>query len=223
MDIREISYGEFREISDLNPRFRPGSRKVKIVLDVHDSEARPVPADLSGIFRKLKNLLPSLEKHQCGEHLFDEAKSDHKRLPEEPLERLADIAHIMEHVIIDLQSKITGMNTCSGITCGHKSPSNRFDLFVECEEKRVGVFSALFAANLLDRLLSERSVSKRYCALVDLARYVYRKDRLQQVASIDVLVSQISLEFGWRRDFVVPLLRILRDFGLMNLAGSLAG
>jgi hypothetical protein len=223
LDIREISYGEFREISDLNPRFRSGSRKVRIVLDVHSPQLEPDGVDLSGVFGRLRHLLPSLEKHQCGERLFSDLKSGRKAPPGQPLDQLTDIAHIMEHVVIDLQSKITGVSLCSGITCGYKNPENRFDLFVECEDRRVGVFSALFAADLLDRLLSRKNVSKRYYALVDLAGYLYGKSGSGQAVSTEALASRISSEFGWRRSFVLALLGMLGEFGLVDLGDSLAG
>jgi hypothetical protein len=220
LDIREISYGEFREISDLNPRFRSGSQKVRIVLDVHSPQTEGV--DLPTVFGRLRCLLPSLERHQCGEHLFSDLKSGRKAPSGERLERLTDIAHIMEHVIIDLQSKITGVSLCSGITCGYKQPDNRFDLFVECEDKKVGVFSALFAADLLDRLLSRKGISKRYYALVDLAGYFYGKSSREQVVPVEALACKIGSEFGWRRSFVLPLLGMLGEFGLVNLGDSLA-
>jgi len=223
LDIQEISYGEFREISDLNPRFRPGSKKVRIVLDVHTPDTDPDGLDLPSVFVRLRHLLPSLERHQCGERLFDHLKSGKRSFQGEQLEQSTDIAHIMEHVIIDLQSKITGVNLCSGITCGYKDPDNRFDLFVECEDKNVGVFSALFAADLLDRLLSKRCVSRRYYALMDLAGYLYGKSGWGQAVSAEALASKISSEFGWRRSFVLPLLGMLRQFGLVDLGDSLAG
>jgi hypothetical protein len=222
LDIREISYGEFREISDLNPRFRSGSKKVRIVLDVHSPQLEPDGIDLPTVFGGLRHLLPSLERHQCGEHLFSDLKSGRKAPSGERLDQLTDIAHIMEHVIIDLQSKITGVSICSGITCGYKEPENRFDLFVECGDKKVGVFSALFAADLLDRLLSRKGISKRYYALVDLAGYLYAKAGWDQVVSAEVLASKVGLEFGWRRSFVLPLLGMLGEFGFVNLGDSLA-
>ncbi len=217
LDIKEISYGEFREISDLNPRFRAGSRKVKVVLEVHAPEVDAGQADLSSVFAGLNHLLPSLERHQCGENLFDDLKSGKKGSFGEQLERITDIAHIMEHVIIDLQSKITGMNTCSGITCGYKEPNNRFDLFVECKDKRVGVLSAFFAADLLKRLLSGRGVSRRYFALIDLAKYIYGRDPQRPAAGVENLIPQISSEFGWRRAFVLPLLKTLDNCGFVTL------
>jgi len=222
LEIKDISYGEFPEIFTLNPRFKPGGRKVKVVLDVRVSETEEGNTDLSSILMKLIKLLPSLERHQCGEHLFEDLKSDKKGPHSEHSKRITDIAHMMEHIIIDLQSKITGTDSCSGITCGYKKPYFRFDIFVECKDKKVGMFSAFFATDLLKRLLANKSLSRRYHALIDLAKYLYGNKLHQRHTKLDAMASQISSEFGWRKSFVLPLLRRLKDFGFLDLRHSLA-
>ena len=222
LEIKEISYGEFPEILGLNPRFKPGGKKVKVVLDVQFPKTEKDNTDISSILMKLIQLLPSLERHQCGEHLFEHLKSGKTGSVAQHLDKITDIAHMMEHVIIDLQSKITRMDSCSGITCGYKNPDSRFDLFVECKDKKVGTFSAFFAADLLKRLLAKRNLSRRYCALIDLAQYLYGNKSLQRHIRLDPMASQISSELGWKKSFVLSLLRKLKDFGFLNLEHSLA-
>jgi hypothetical protein len=222
LEIKELSYGEFPEISGLNPRFKPGSKKVKVVLDVHASGSGKGDEVLPFIFMKLTKLLPSLERHQCGEHLFEDLRCGKRTLHLKYPDKMTNLAHMMEHVIIDLQSKITGMNSCSGITCGYKDPYFRFDLFVECRDKKVGMFSAFFAAEVLKRLLTKRSLSRRYYALIDLAKYLYGNYALRRQIQLDPLTSQISSEFGWRRSFVLPLLKKLKHFGFLEQKESWA-
>jgi len=222
LEIKEISYGEFPEILGLNPRFKPGGKKVKVVLDVRVPETEKGNTDLSSVLMKLTKLLPSLERHQCGEHLFEDLKSGKRYPSSEHLDKITDIAHIMEHIIIDLQSKITGMDSCSGITCGYKKPYYRFDLFVECEDKKVGMFSVFFAEDLLKRLLTNKSLSRRYRALIDLAKHLYGNNSLQRQTKLNPMASQISSELGWKKSFVLSLLRELKGFGFLNLNHSLA-
>ncbi len=222
LEIKEISYGGFPEISGLNPRFKPGSKKLKVVLDIRVPEIEQDPTDLSLIVMKLIKLLPSLERHQCGEHLFEDLKSGKKGSYTEHSDKITNIAHMMEHVIIDLQSNITGMNSCSGITCGYKDPYFRFDLFVECKDKKVGMFSAFFAADVLKRLIANKNLSRRYYALIDLTKYLYGNNSLQRQTELDPLASQIGSEFGWKRSFVLSLLKKLKDFGFLNLKQALA-
>jgi hypothetical protein len=222
LQIKEISYGEFPEIFGLNPRFKPKGRKVKVVLDIHISEDQKGKADLFSIYARLKKLLPSLEKHQCGEHLFEDLKTGKRSLHLNRTDKITDIAHMMEHVIIDLQSNITGMNSCSGITCGYKNPSYRFDIFVECADKKVGIFSVHFAADLLKKLMVNKTVSGRHRALIDLAKYLYGNRALQRFAQIESVTSRIGSEFGWKESFVLSLLRKLEDFGFGDIQRSLA-
>ncbi|MGB2768872.1 MAG: hypothetical protein WBC88_04015 [Candidatus Zixiibacteriota bacterium] len=216
LQIREISYGEFPEICGLNPRFRPKSKKVKVVIDVHVPQLQKGNPDLSSTFGRLKRLLPSLEKHQCGEHFMEDLRSGSKVSHSQRSDEITDIAHMMEHIIIDLQANITGMDSCSGITCGYKNPSSRFDLFVECRDKKVGAFSALLATDLLEALLTKKTLSGRFRALIDLAKYLYANKSLVRLAQLEPAVSRISSEFGWKRRFVLSLLGKLRDFGFID-------
>lgn len=215
LQIREICYGEFPEICGLNPRFKPKSKKVKVVIDIHVPESQKSSRDLPLAFGRLMKLLPSLERHQCGEHLLEDLKSGTRDFRSQHPDEITDIAHMMEHVIIDLQANITGMDSCSGITCGYKNPSSRFDLFVECRDKKVGVFSALLATDLLKALLAKKILSGRFRALIDLAKYLYANKSLLQLAQLEPVVSRISTEFGWKRRFVLSLLGKLREFGLV--------
>jgi hypothetical protein len=217
LEIRELSYGEFPEICGLNPRFRPGSEKVKIVLDIQVPEVGKDETDFPSVFGRLARLLPSLERHQCGEHLFEDLKSSSKAPVAKRADKVTNIAHMMEHVIIDLQSNITGMDSCSGITCGYRDPSFRFDLFVECKDQKVGTFSAFFAADLLRRLVTGRGLSRRHHALIDLAKYLYRNESHQRPIELDKAAYQLSSEFGWKRSFAVPLLKKLKQFGFLDL------
>jgi hypothetical protein len=220
LQIREISYGEFPEICDLNPRFKPKSKKVKVVVDAHVPRIQKGNLDLSSTYGRLMRVLPSLERHQCGEHFLEDLRSGNRKAHSQRPDEITDLAHMMEHVIIDLQANITGMDSCSGITCGYKSPSFRFDLFVECRDKKVGVFSALLAADLLEALLTKESLSGRFRAIIDLARYLYVNKSLLRLAQLEPVVSRISSEFGWKRRFVLSLLTKLRDLGLMGLKHS---
>ncbi|HEX7400971.1 MAG TPA: hypothetical protein VF369_02220 [candidate division Zixibacteria bacterium] len=223
MEIKEISYGEFPEISDLNPRFKPESKKVKATLDIqlpHD----PARADLSSIIHQLMKLLPTLEKHQCGESLFDNLKSGKK----EPLpdvhssvcschsDKITDLAHLMEHMIIDLQSNITGMDSCSGITCGYKTPPYRFDMFVECKDQTIGLFSVLFATDVFSRLLERGNITRRYHYLIDLAKYLYRNPSKRNPASLATVTDHIAKELVLRKNYVGALMQRLKDLGFFD-------
>jgi hypothetical protein len=222
VEIRDISYGEFPEVFGLNKRFKPGGKKLKVVLDVF------VPQNDKGIgfpsvYRKLLKLLPTLEKHKCGENLF-EGLRDHKENPQGKPEQMTHIAHLIEHVIIDLQSNITKMDSCSGITCGYKNPEHRFDLFIECRDEDVGRFSAFFAVDLLKKLLLGKTLAKKHFRLIELVKYLYQnksfpafggifKSQKRKLISLD---SKVASDLGWTKRSVVSLMKELTDFGFFD-------
>jgi hypothetical protein len=214
VEIKEISYGEFPEICGLNKRFKPGGRKLKVVLDIFVPKNKK-KINFSLIYLKLLKLLPTLERHKCGENLFKNLK-DHREIPSQGVEQITHIAHLMEHVIIDLQSNITQMDSCSGITCGYKNPVHRFDLFVECKNEKVGRFSTFFAVDLVKRLLVGKNPSKRDFRLVKLVKYLYQKTSLLGLNQLVSLQAKIASDLGWTKRSVVSLLRELDNFGLLD-------
>lgn len=219
MEIRDISYGEFPEVFGLNKRFKPGGKKLKVVLDVF------VPQNDKGIgfpwvYRKLLKLLPTLEKHKCGENLF-EGLRDHKENPQGKAEQMTHIAHLIEHVIIDLQSNITKMDSCSGITCGYKNPEHRFDLFIECRDEEVGRFSTFFAVDLLKKLLLGKNPAKRHFRLIELVKYLYQNKSLTQKSKLIRLESKIASDLGWTKRSVVSLMKELTNFGFFDTKRAL--
>jgi hypothetical protein len=212
VEIKEVCYGEFPEISGLNKRFKPKGKKLKVVLDVFVPKSEN-EINFSLVYRKLLKLLPSLEKHKCGEDLFKDLKNN-KVIPSEKVEEITHIAHLVEHVIIDLQSNITQMDSCSGITCGYKNPEYRFDLFIECRDEKVGKFSALFGVDLMKRILSGKSISKTDFRMIKLVEYLYRKLSLLGFNQLISLQSKIASDLGWTKRSVFSLLKELENFGL---------
>lgn len=214
MEIKEISYGKFPEIFGLNKRFKPGGKKLKVVLDVFVPKSKK-RIDFSLVYRKLLKLLPTLAKHKCGENLFKDLKN-HKEIPSEKVEGITHIAHLIEHVIIDLQSNITKMDSCSGITCGYKNPEHRFDLFIECRDEEVGRFSAFFSVDLMKRLLLGKNLAKRDFRMIELVKYLRKNITLSQKSKLISLESKIASDLAWTKRSVVSLLKELESFGLLD-------
>jgi hypothetical protein len=215
VDVKEVSYGEFPEIFGLNKRFKPGGKKLKVVLDVFVPKTKK-KINFSLVYRKLLKLLPTLERHKCGEDLFKNLEN-HKVIPSQKVEQLTHIAHLIEHVIIDLQSNITKMDSCSGITCGYKTPEHRFDLFIECRDEKVGRFSTFFAVHLMKRLLLGKSPSERDFRMLKLVKYIWQKISLVGFNQLIFLRSKIAFDLGWTRRSVVSLLKGLQHFGFFGV------
>jgi hypothetical protein len=218
VEIKEISYGEFPEVFGLNKRFKPGGKKLKVVLDVFLPKKKD-KLDFSLVYRKLLRLLPTLEKHKCGEDLFRNLQS-HTETFSEKTEETTHIAHLIEHMIIDLQSNITKMDSCSGITCGYKNPENRFDLFIECRDEEVGKFSTFFAVDVMEKLLSGKNLAKKNFRMIELVKYLRGNISLSQKSELINLASQIASDLGWTKRTVVSLLKELKNFGLGDSKGT---
>jgi hypothetical protein len=53
-----------------------------------------------------------------------------------PEETGTDLCHLLEHIALELIAAISATLRCSGVTCGHRSPPHRYDLFLGCEDSR---------------------------------------------------------------------------------------
>jgi len=207
MRIVHISFGRFPEISYLNPRFKPKSLKLKLVLDVFlPKEKKRI--NFPQIYSKLKKILPTLDKHKCCVGLLygSFGFQDESEVSIRQVGGVTDIAHLIEHMIIDLESSITRMPTCSGITCGYKRPEVRFDLFIECKDKNVARFASYFSVFLMNNLLLKKRLTKRYFDSVSLAKYLY-KDR-----SLILYPEKIASDLGWKVSYTRKRIKELLSF-----------
>jgi len=171
MLIRSIQYARVPQIRMLNHNFRPERKHLVVTLDVEGYH----PPETNGfltIYHALAALFPTLARHTCCEEWENTPLYLHEQrgVAIKWVDEVADVAHLVEHVIVDLQCAVSGMRLCSGITCGHRSPENRFDLFVECIDPRVGGFAANYAAYLVGAMFAKPRLSLRYRDVVQAAR-----------------------------------------------------
>ncbi len=177
MKIVALSYGKFSEVNKLHRNFQPGVKRLRVTLDLEDSNLGQ-RNNFSKLFNELLKLMPTLAKHKCCENWKGTQTGNSiapkltSGIPIKKIGDMADYAHLIEHVIIDLQCNIGNMSICSGITCGYQFPKYRFDLFVECNHKKIGVFAANLAVYLVDYLLLHQELPENAIYLIDLARYL---------------------------------------------------
>jgi len=173
MKIQSVLYGQFPEVFQLYSKFQPGFSHLKVVIDIEPAGGFERARFLT-VFRQLSEFFPSISRHSCCEewqsvplYIEEERGISIKRVGE-----CADVAHLIEHVIVDLQVSLGGMTRCSGLTCGWKNPENRFDLFVECMDARVGLFASQFAVHAVSRMMTRKSFSSRNKYVLELAEYL---------------------------------------------------
>lgn len=201
MEILESKYGYFPGVLHLNSQFIPGRKMLKLTIITKYPRERYKRA-YPTIIEQLVKLFPTLIEHQC----CGVVGNIHQRAGD-----CIDIIHIIEHIIIDLQCHILNLGVCSGITCNYWDPDNKYDVFVECPEERIGIFSALLAINIIKTLLKEGRLDPKYRRMIELAKYLYKRP---------LSVEKISTDFGWPSSTVNSLIEELKRFQFFKASPS---
>jgi len=178
MEISSVGYGSYPEILLLNSNFKPRDRFLKIVLEVHKKDVKFL-GDFGETYRSLTRLFPSIKRHQCcHDSLYADKVRTRGGVPIKEADVCANIAHLTEHIIIDLIANISGLSSVSGVTCGYLKPISRHDIFVECPRKKLGVFAANLALEVMENLNNGTVQKNRLKKLTKLAKIIendYRK------------------------------------------------
>ncbi len=175
--IRAASYGRFPEADELNPEFSPRSRRLEMTLEVSGGEAL-ARCDPARILKQLQELLPGLERHRCcgasriGRSLFRKERGGEPG--SDAVEVSADLAHLLEHVLIDLQDLIGGATRAAGVTCGHWDPPFLYDLFVESPDPICAWVSCRLGVSILNDHLACRPSTDLYRQGIRVAASLYR-------------------------------------------------
>jgi hypothetical protein len=205
MKIIEIAYGKFSSISHLHRNFQNGIKRLRITLDVNNHFQGN--GSFAFVFNQLLTVLPTLAQHKCCENWMGPAPAPklNSGISIKKVGDSTDFAHLIEHVIIDLMCNLGKMQTCSGITCGYEEPRNRFDLFVECSDKKFGIFSANLAVYLVDRLLTEKKLPEYTPETLALARLLQAQKRKK------ITPEKLSSKQNWDSRLVTKLWDRLED------------
>ena len=165
IQIREVRLGFFPEVSGLHAGFVPGVTRVRLTLDLgsHFRGRRP-PLQSEGR-EALLELCPRLPDHECGagdelRHLVadDGADGGASSAAGDGDERDGlSVAHLIEHVAIEMIVGVSGIPRCSGVTCAHKDRLDRFDIFLESVDPLAGRAVAVLAAAVVRDLCLGRT------------------------------------------------------------------
>jgi hypothetical protein len=201
-----MHYGVYSEIESLYSRFRRGSRKIKVVVDVSERIDTSRESFLT-LYRDCTRVFPSISRHSCCEgweaaplYTRSEEGMSVKRIGE-----LADYPHLLEHLMVDVQCSVGKMPSCSGITCGWKKPESRFDLFVECDDPRIGIFAACLGANLMNNFVAGNPSEDDFHLLLEVAEMIKTfpetKDEIAKLAqALNESVENINSALGQLQD-----------------------
>jgi hypothetical protein len=166
--IRDLQVGPFPAAARLHPGFLPGLSRVRLTLDLGADLRRRTGPLTAAEREQLLALCPRLLDHDCGGgseiHLM--LSIDHEPVDREAgdaaggepgEEGRADrpggdglaLAHLIEHVAIDLIVATSGARRCSGVTCAYSGRLDRFDIFLECADPLLGRAAAILATAIV--------------------------------------------------------------------------
>ncbi|HXI02601.1 MAG TPA: hypothetical protein VNI57_05435 [Candidatus Saccharimonadales bacterium] len=128
-----------------------------------------------------------------------------------------DAAHLLEHLIIDIQHYVGRMRICSGVTCAYHDPPDRYDIFVECPEEKVGLLSASIAVGVLVDLMAGQGVNPHYRRIMETAR------RARDLAGTDMRSLSEEYEAGRGAERISEAIDYLRLQGFLTEIPAGAG
>jgi hypothetical protein len=176
----DIAHGPFPEAESLHDGFMPGGAKLKVTLDLLDLPpfAEGIPPSTVPL---LAETFPSLLGHRCcggndlHTTLFRRRPRPGCALSSHDTE--ADLCHLLEHVALELVVAVGPVTRCSGITCAYRSPPHRFDIFLECDDPRIGMAALRCAAHILHAVLVTGEPPVGALRYAEAAKYFLRRSR----------------------------------------------
>ncbi len=196
MKINHTVYGNFPEVLDLNSNFKPDIKKIKFTLDTTISD--PVDCDLkTADLSILVDYFPSLKEHTCGHTLTGDLSCPDNHLQSNTiltLHKNVDIAHYLEHMIIDLLFRFGNADQVSGVTTQAIHSTGNFDVYIECENPQVGVFVLNLALAIMHQAIYCKKIDPRYLLAIDIAEWVIKQGN--PLLTIEQLLSQFNGDSG---------------------------
>jgi hypothetical protein len=207
IQLHSLAFGAFAEAEPLNPRFVPGRTKLRMTVDTDPT------ADVTD--RRLLDLLlktfPGIARHQCqaGEGLAN-ASADGRGIVMLRHDPSANQAHLLEHVLLEMLSFIGHEQRLSGVTCAYDRPPQRNDIFVECDEPRVGAFLSLLALSTLNAALGGAVIAPLYADVTRVAGDVLETGRGRWTP------SETAHRLRLAKERSAEALRVLEALGLLE-------
>jgi hypothetical protein len=231
LEVLEAAVDRFAEADRLHPLFVPGLPRVRVTLAIGPDlrrRARTLPIRQ---VNRLLDLCPGLSRHSCGAgnplrallRRSDPhpAGPDRDGLPAQPAAAApaaagvqADdgvtIAHLIEHVAIDMTVLAAGGGRCSGVTCAWRDRLDRFDLFLESSDPALARAAVLLAAGLVRDLCMGRTVLDDYRRGRDLLAALTARGRR------DTAPEDVCDALGWGMEETITTLRTLVRCGYLE-------
>ncbi|MFQ5717923.1 MAG: hypothetical protein ACE5IK_00100 [Acidobacteriota bacterium] len=163
------------EALSLNASFHEDVPLLKLQLTIDWEPTVPSHA-IHGLEEQLAHVSPSLTRHQCRgqEEYRVRSAGTHTESRAATVEPALALAHLVEHVMIDVVAFITGARTVSGATGAPSDSTRPLDVFVECPDAAVGQLATHLALHWAVSLIDGESIDGTGRSALRLARRLYR-------------------------------------------------
>ncbi len=226
--IVQLQHGQFPEASRFNERFIPGVIRIRVTLEIGAGLRARTPLLAAAEREALLRLCPRLPEHRCagGLGIFDAlagtGAADGEAIASAAIPDAAAgpvkgdggdglaLAHLIEHVAIDLILTASRGRRCSGATCAHADRFDRFDLFLECAEPMLGRCAAVLAAAAVRDLCAGRDRLDLHGRCRDLLARLTGEPRSSLVA------EDVASACGWSETVAVETLQALTRLGYLE-------
>lgn len=208
IQLQSLAFGAFAEAEPLNPRFAPGHPKLRLTVD---AESAPRVPDRR-LLRLLVEAFPGLERHRCQVSAgLAGAAPDAGGIVILSDDPSANQAHFLEHLLLEMLSLVDHRPRLSGVTCAYNLPPERSDIFVECDEPRLGGFLSLLALEALNVALAKAPIAPLYGDATRVAGEV-----LAEGGKRLWMVREMSRRTGLAEERSAEALRVLQNLGLVE-------
>jgi hypothetical protein len=233
LEILDATVGRFAEADRLHPLFVPGLARVRVTLGIGPGLRRRAKGLSVRQVTRLLEICPELSRHSCGagnpvQALLRPsappaggADSSPVAQPGSPGGTAAaaagtqpedgvTIAHLIEHVAIDMTVRAAGGGRCSGVTCAWRDRLDRFDLFLEATDPALARTAMLLAAALVRDLCLGRTALDDYRRVGDLLATLTNRGRR------DTTPEDVCDALGWGMEESLATLRTLVRCGYLE-------
>ncbi len=172
IQLQSLAFGSFEEAEPLNPRFSAGHPKMRLTVDSESISSVPERSLLAA----LEKAFPGLGGHYCQMSASTNGAGDPAGIVLLEGEPSANQAHLLEHLLLEMLSRVDGMSRLSGVTCAYTTPRERNDVFVECADPRSGALIGLLALDAMNSALAGRPIAPLFPDALLCARRLLRSD-----------------------------------------------
>lgn len=207
MHLIATEYGRFAGIDQINSNFRNDRMRLKLTLDTESPRKLYLDQFPQLLFSVLE-IFPNLRSHRCqqGESGFTKREYDlsHLVTPIKIIGDVIDTVHLLEHVILEMQCQIGIMDECSGLTCNYWEPENRYDVFIECDEPELGLFSCNASLDLFRKLLYGSDTAR-----IDIADMLAVAAKIYHAETDSI--AALSEMLAWRESKITRIMERLEE------------